>query len=497
METGCNTYKTPTGVMLEQFKRNLGKVVMTTEGAHDRFKAYDPLCLVYDEDTLVAYISKKCVPVGVEITNRDYWQPMNVSGYSDDNVIIITDRNVSGQLVPYTLEQVLPTVAEVSRKPGALLSFFSMNEGSHWELWQFNSDNNYDWDNVNCWRSIYNSFNKFAGWYNTLDDLLKVYVGTFEGKYAIVGESIKDASIYEGRADGWYKLDENIYQKAFDDIIYLIGAGEIDLTPEQKNTFKSFICGTDPDDCGGDNCDESGTGPAGRAYTKFKVKTTLPETVFDLSVTYPKPPYINNGHESTFEASELGSLEFDFISGTWFERKVNGESIDADMALEKGSCIISLEDTGETGNLSSILVKIDKGRNYVYNSLANPYYNTITPAGSQDEIQGIFLPCDGKYHAAEFTQVEPVVIDYTLRIDGDIAVNVGESIQLSAVIIDNTGAERNITNSVTWASTDTSIAVVSAGLVTGVAAGNVTITVVYGNYSATTAIAVAEEDSED
>lgn len=496
METGCNTYKTPTGVMLEQFKRNLGKVVMTTEGAHDRFKAYDPLCLVYDEDTLVAYISKKCVPVGVEITNRNYWQPMNVSGYSDDNVIIITDRNISGQLIPYTLEDVLPTVAEVSRKPGALLSFFSMNEGSHWELWQFNSDNNHDWENVNCWRSIYNTFNKFIGWYDTLDDLLKVYVGTYEGCYAIVGESIKDAAIYEGRADGWYKLDVNLYQKAFDDIIYLIGEEGISLTPEQKNTFKSFICGTDQDDCT-DDCDGN-TGPAGRVYTKFKVSTTLPESTFNLSVNYPEPPYVNEGHTSTFQSTELDSLEFDFISGTWFERKVNGVSIDAAKSLENGSCILTLTDTGSEGDLTSILIQVDKGKKYVYNSLANPYYNTITPTGSQSTVSGLFIPCDGKYHQVEFTQSpDPMVVDYALRIDGDIAVNVGKTIQLTAVLIDNVGGERSLSEDVTWTSADTSIATVTDGLITGIAAGDVIITADYSGYSATTAIAVAALDSEE
>ena len=62
-------------------------------GAHNRFNTYDECTLVYDEETLVAYLSKKCVHRGVEITNREYWQPMNVSGYADDNIIIFSDRN--------------------------------------------------------------------------------------------------------------------------------------------------------------------------------------------------------------------------------------------------------------------------------------------------------------------------------------------------------------------------------------------------------------------
>ena len=77
--------------MIEQI-RDLGKVIPTMGGAHNRFAEYEFLTYVYDEDTLAAYISKTCVPKGVEITNREYWQPMNVSGYVADNIIILSDK---------------------------------------------------------------------------------------------------------------------------------------------------------------------------------------------------------------------------------------------------------------------------------------------------------------------------------------------------------------------------------------------------------------------
>lgn len=252
MEIGCNYYKKPIGTVLEKYKRVLGKVVPTPAGAHVRLKAYDYMSIVYDEDTLVSYISTQQVPEGVEITNRDFWQPLNVSGYADDNIIIVTDKNQSGQLIPYTLEEVLPTIADVARKPGAILSFFSMENGSHWELWQYSNLNNYEWEDTSNWRSLYNEYGKFVGWYNTLEDLQKIYVGTYSGKYAIVGSEMRDAVVYEGRADGWYPLDSNLYQKFFDDLIYNIDNETISLTDDQKASFKAFICGTSDEGCDGD-----------------------------------------------------------------------------------------------------------------------------------------------------------------------------------------------------------------------------------------------------
>jgi len=439
METGCNYYSTPTGVLLEKFKRNLGKVVPTPCGTHDRFKHYERLSLVRDEHTLVAYISKQCVPEGVEITNREYWQPMNVVGYADGGIIILKDIDHTGQFITYTLEEAVKSVAEVSRKPGALLSFLTQDEEGavHWEIWQYNNINNYEWENLEHWRSVYNDVSKFIGWYNDLDELLRVYVGTYTGKYAIVGEELRDAAIYEGRSDGWYKLDDNPYEKFMHDLIYQILNGTLDLTDEEKAAFKAFMCGGETDDCGEFGCCDDGVGPAGRAYTKFKVRTDLPETTFDLHIAYPEPHYANNGHEITWEAAQLVDLDFDFISGTWYERKNKGISIDADEELNLGSCFIELRD-GDTGeDLSSIKMSVDRGDEYVYNSEENPWYKTYTRTeiidGQEVEVtkEGIFLPCDGQYHFVAFSKLskdEPdmdvynmkFIIDNTHTEDADI-----------------------------------------------------------------------------
>lgn len=65
-------------------KQYLGKVSFTCNGEHDINKSYDRLCIVYtlideDENAIKSYISRKAVPVGINISNKEYWQPINVS----------------------------------------------------------------------------------------------------------------------------------------------------------------------------------------------------------------------------------------------------------------------------------------------------------------------------------------------------------------------------------------------------------------------------------
>ena len=245
--------------------------IPTMGGMHNRFQTYEEYTLVYDEDTLVAYISKRCVPKGVEITNRKYWQPMNVSGYADDNIIVLADRDEYGQTISYNLATAVESIAEVSRNPGVLLSFFSTEDGAHWELWQYNALNTDDWSDLSQWRSIYNTQNKFVGWYNSLEDLQKIYVGTFPGHYAIVGEDLSSITIYEGRKTGWYSLDVNLYQEALNELIRNIDEGNIYLTNEQKGKFKAFMCGFNEEECpcGGNSGSGSGSEEGGSGGTTY------------------------------------------------------------------------------------------------------------------------------------------------------------------------------------------------------------------------------------
>lgn len=58
----------------------LGKrVVPTVRGNWDNTQEYEMLSIVLDTTTKHSYISKKTVPVGVAITNEEYWTLFTVS----------------------------------------------------------------------------------------------------------------------------------------------------------------------------------------------------------------------------------------------------------------------------------------------------------------------------------------------------------------------------------------------------------------------------------
>lgn len=63
--------------MAETYIKNLGKVCITPEGVWDRNRAYDRLCLVSltgDNGLVYSYISRKAVPIGIQIGDTEYWQ---------------------------------------------------------------------------------------------------------------------------------------------------------------------------------------------------------------------------------------------------------------------------------------------------------------------------------------------------------------------------------------------------------------------------------------
>lgn len=356
--TGCSSYIKPTGVALEKAKRVLGKVVPTPAGMHDRLQAYDFLSIVYDRDTLVAYLSRKCVPAGVEVTNREYWQPLNVSGYQDDNVITIDDRNVSGQLIPYTLKTVLPTIAKVARKQGALLTFFSLEGGPHWEIWQFFGLDVSDWEDTTQWRTIYNTYTKFVGWYDTVDELYHLYVGDINGKYALVGPTLKEVQIYQGTEGGWLPLDINFYQKLLNDFLELAGNNEVFIDSVGRGTFHRFF-------------DNTWTN---RPYTLFRVKSNIPSTYGDLTLTYPRSIY----HDASFEesvgnpelrsitvpAADLANLDLRFSAGTWDNITNNGEVFSTTNKTTAGYLALTFPEDPE----GAVMIKVDGDIKRVFNN---------------------------------------------------------------------------------------------------------------------------------
>lgn len=69
---------------MELYKQDLGKVCLTMNGEFDPTISYEELCCVYVEDdsTLRSFISRKPVPSGTDIYNREYWQPICYGGGS-------------------------------------------------------------------------------------------------------------------------------------------------------------------------------------------------------------------------------------------------------------------------------------------------------------------------------------------------------------------------------------------------------------------------------
>lgn len=186
---------------MQEYRKNLGKVSLTAEGAWTKDKSFDILSIVYDEHTLHGFISKQAVPKGVDLYNKEYWMPFNVSGYSDNNIIILSEKTSETAIKAYTLEEAINSVAAVGRRPGMILGFYNENTdrldiGGRWEIWQFNSTTISEWEDIAHWQNIYYSFNKFVGWYRDVESLKKYNPFPEIGCYAYVGTEFNEATIY-------------------------------------------------------------------------------------------------------------------------------------------------------------------------------------------------------------------------------------------------------------------------------------------------------------
>ena len=193
---------------MKQFSKELGKVSVTPKGAWNINITSERLDIVYDKRNNQAYIAKQNVPIGVDIDNREYWQPMNVTGYADNNFINLTTENENGTITAYeSLEEAVATILPINRRVGATLSFYNLNSDrldrqAEFELWQFNSTDLANWENKNYWNNIYYNWNVFAGWYvsvNSLENHVKI---PNVGQYAYVGTNLNDALLYQCRTNG-------------------------------------------------------------------------------------------------------------------------------------------------------------------------------------------------------------------------------------------------------------------------------------------------------
>lgn len=193
---------------MKQFSKELGKVSVTPKGVWNINTTSERLDIVYDKRNNQAYIAKQNVPVGVDIDNREYWQPMNVTGYADNNFINLTTENENGTITAYeSLEEAVATIFPINRRVGATLSFYNLNSDrldrqAEFELWQFNSTDLANWENKDYWNNIYYNWNVFVGWYIDADALNNHVKIPNVGQYAYVGTNLNDALLYQCRTNG-------------------------------------------------------------------------------------------------------------------------------------------------------------------------------------------------------------------------------------------------------------------------------------------------------
>ena len=63
---------------MESIIKKLGKTSVTVEkDYHSSKKEYNKLTIVEEEGTFKTYLSRKPVPIGTELTNREYWIPFS------------------------------------------------------------------------------------------------------------------------------------------------------------------------------------------------------------------------------------------------------------------------------------------------------------------------------------------------------------------------------------------------------------------------------------
>ena len=222
---------------MQQYKKILGKVMMTAEGTYDSNKGYDPISLITDEETGKSYISRKEVPAGTQINNREYWQPVASSGIIDNGVIILNRKNSNGQVPIYDLKSATEAVAVGDRKGGVILGFLGFNPETDtvptWKLYQYNDVSPSNWTNIDYWLPM-DYTNKYAGWFDNEEALYDSVPFPKIGMYAYVGNSVSSAIIYRCYNDRvWYPTED----KAFSGVVNL--ADEEDITSKQnKLKFK-------------------------------------------------------------------------------------------------------------------------------------------------------------------------------------------------------------------------------------------------------------------
>lgn len=190
----------------------IGKVVPTIEGEWNMNLAYDEISIV-NNGANKSYISKKKVPAGILLTNREYWQPFGYSNIDTDSIVYLSTSVEDVIDKSYTLQEAISSIGEQERKPGLIICFYEkateVDIYDKWNLYQFNSTDVANWDDVNQWNSLYYNNTKFVGAFLNEEQLWLARKNPKVGDYAYVGETLKESVIYRcNNINNWSKTEE-------------------------------------------------------------------------------------------------------------------------------------------------------------------------------------------------------------------------------------------------------------------------------------------------
>lgn len=65
---------------MEAYSKNLGKTAISCQGEHNENEEYKKGSIIYKttNDVVESFISIKEVPNGINLTNKDFWQPISL-----------------------------------------------------------------------------------------------------------------------------------------------------------------------------------------------------------------------------------------------------------------------------------------------------------------------------------------------------------------------------------------------------------------------------------
>lgn len=66
---------------MEAYSKNLGKTAISCQGEHNENEEYKKGSITYKiiNDVVESFISIKEVPNGINLTNKDFWQPISLT----------------------------------------------------------------------------------------------------------------------------------------------------------------------------------------------------------------------------------------------------------------------------------------------------------------------------------------------------------------------------------------------------------------------------------